>query len=223
MGNNGSFVSNPSYHDVRFQFDPRRNIVWREIIRYLGRRIDIGNTVLDVGCGYGEFINNVRSEHRYALDASPAMKEFLDPAVTFVAADACATEHSFPQGVFDFIFSSNLLEHLKREEVGCLLASFRKALKPGGHAGILMPNYRLAASRYFDDYTHQTAISDVALRDWMIAEGFEVVISEPGFMPFSMKGSAIPITPWLIRLWLWSPIKPGAGQMLIVGRRPHSG
>jgi len=103
------------------------------------------------------------------------------------------------------------------------LASFRKLLKPGGHAGILMPNYRLTANRYFDDYTHQTAVSDVALRDWMVAEGFEIVISEPGFMPFTMKGSAIPISAWLIRLWLWSPIKPGAGQMLIVGRRPHSG
>ena len=213
--NNGT-----SYHDTRFPFDPRRNIVWREIIRYLSRRVDLGNTVLDVGCGYGEFINNVTSQNRYALDASPEMGKFLASDVKFVAANASAAEGSFPQDAFDFIFSSNLLEHLKREEIGPLLASFRKLLKPGGHVGILMPNYRLTANRYFDDYTHQTAVSDVALRDWMMAEGFDVVISEPGFMPFSMKGSAIPITPWLIRLWLSSPIKPGAGQMLIVGRRP---
>jgi SAM-dependent methyltransferase len=217
-------VSNhTSYHDIRFQFDPRRNVVWREIIRYLSRKVDLGNTVLDVGCGYGEFINNVSSEHRYALDASPEMKKFLDPKVTFVAANASATEDSFPLGKFDFIFSSNLLEHLKREEIGPLLASFRKLLKPGGHVGILMPNYRLASDRYFDDYTHQTAVSDVALCDWMIAEGLEVIISEPGFMPFSMKGSAIPVNAWLVRCWLRSPIKPGAGQMLIVGRRPPAG
>jgi SAM-dependent methyltransferase len=212
-----------SYHDTRFQFDPRRNIVWREIIRYLSRRVDLGNTVLDVGCGYGEFINNVTGEHRYALDASPEMKEFLDPKVKFVAANASATEESFPLGAFDFIFSSNLLEHLKRDEIGPLLASFRKLLKPGGHVGILMPNYRLASDRYFDDYTHQTAVSDVALCDWMMAEGLEVVISEPGFMPFSMKGSAIPVNAWLVRCWLRSPIKPGAGQMLIVARRPRAG
>ena len=210
-----------SYHDTRFQFDPRRNVVWREIIRYLSRKVELGNTVLEVGCGYGEFINNVTSEHRYALDLSPEMKKFLDPKVKFVAANASATEASFPLGAFDFIFSSNLLEHLKREEIGPLLASFRKLLKPGGHVGILMPNYRLASDRYFDDYTHQTAVSDVALCDWMMAEGLEVVISEPGFMPFSMKGSAIPVNAWLVRFWLQSPIKPGAGQMLIVGRRPQ--
>src|SRR5689334_7682273 len=166
-----------SYHDTRFQFDPRRNIVWREIIRYLSRKVDLGSTVLDVGCGYGEFINNVTSEQRYALDASPEMKKFLDPSVKFVAANASATEESFPLGAFDFIFSSNLLEHLKREEIGPLLASFRKLLRPGGHIGVLMPNYRLVSERYFDDYTHQTAVSDVALCDWMKAEGLEVVIS----------------------------------------------
>jgi SAM-dependent methyltransferase len=211
-----------SYHDTRFQFDPRRNIVWREIIRYLSHRLPLGNTVLDVGCGYGEFINNVPCGHKYALDASPEMAKYLDPAVKFVSAYACATERCFPHDAFDFIFSSNLLEHLKREEIGPLLASFRKLLKPGGHIGILMPNYRLTAARYFDDYTHQTAVSDVALRDWMMSEGLEIVISEPGFMPFSMKGSRTPVHPWLIRLWLWSPFKPGAGQVLIVGRRPHS-
>ncbi len=180
----------------------------------------MGNTILDVGCGYGEFINNVAGDHRYALDASPEMAKFLDPSVTFVAGDACATAESFPQGVFDFIFSSNLLEHLQRDQIGPLLRGFRKLLRPGGHVGILMPNYRLAADRYFDDYTHQTAVSDIALCDWMAAEGLEVVISEPGFMPFSMKGSSIPVNATLVRLWLASPFKPGAGQMLVVAKRP---
>jgi hypothetical protein len=34
-----------------------------------------------------------------------------------------------------------------------------------------------------------------------------------------MRGRQFPISSWLVRLYLMSPIKPWAGQMLVVGRR----
>ncbi len=207
------------YHQTRFSNDPRRAIVWREIIRYLARRFPLGEMVLDVGCGYGEFINSVQSKNRFALDRNPEMKKYLAPGVSFLAADAPDVGESFPPATFDFIFSSNLLEHLERREVGRLLSSIHTLLKPGGHVGILMPNYRLTVRRYFDDYTHQTPLSDVALSDWLESEGLKVVLSKPRFMPYSLKGSRLPVSSFLVRCWLWSPFKPGAGQMLFVARR----
>jgi len=207
------------YHQTRFQHDARRTIIWREIVRYLERRVPLGEMVLDVGCGYGEFINNVRSKNRFALDRNPEMEKYLEPGVSFLAADALAAGGSFPPATFDFIFSSNLLEHLEREEIGRLLGDIHTLLKPGGHVGILMPNYRLAVRQYFDDYTHKTPVSDVALSDWLESEGFEVVLLKPGFMPYSLKRSRLPVNSVLVRCWLWSPVKPGAGQMLIVARR----
>jgi SAM-dependent methyltransferase len=147
------------------------------------------------------------------------MEKYLGPGVSFLAADALAAGGCFPPATFDFIFSSNLLEHLEREEIGRLLGAIHTLLKPGGHVGILMPNYRLAVRRYFDDYTHKTPVSDVALSDWLESEGFEVVLLKPRFMPYSLKGSRLPVSSFLVRCWLLSPVKPGAGQMLILARR----
>jgi SAM-dependent methyltransferase len=211
-----------SYHATRFQYDRRRTIVWRELIRYLERRVPFGDTVLDIGCGYGEFINNVKAPKRFALDVSPEQRKYMDPSVSFLTADVMTVGDAFPPSTFDFIFSSNLLEHLERAEIGTLLGILRTLLRPGGYLGILMPNYRLKPHLYFDDYTHKTAVSDVALCDWMASKGFEVVLSKPGFMPYSMRQSGLPVSSLLVRCWLWSPVKPGAGQMLVIGRRPPS-
>ena len=37
--------------------------------------------------------------------------------------------------------------------------------------------------------------------------------------PYSMRDTRLPISPWLIRAYLRSPLKPFAGQMLVVARR----
>jgi SAM-dependent methyltransferase len=208
-----------AYHATRFQFDPRRKIVWEEIVRYFGGIAPLGDTVLDLGCGYGEFINSVQARQRYALDLEPAQQQYLNPGIEFAAENVLKVDELYDPASFSFIFSSNLLEHLERAEVGQLLVKLRNLLKPGGHLGIMMPNYRLKPHLYFDDYTHKTAISDVALCDWMSSVGLEVVRSEPGFLPYSMK-ARLPVNRFLVRLWLASPFRPNAGQMLVIARRP---
>lgn len=209
-----------AYHATRFRFDPRRKIVWEEIVRYFQSITPLGDTVLDLGCGYGEFINSVpASAQRFALDLEAAQQQYLDADVEFAAENVLKVDELYDPASFSFIFSSNLLEHLERAEVGELLKKLRNLLKPGGHLGIMMPNYRLKPHLYFDDYTHKTAISDVALCDWMSSVGLEVVRSEPGFLPYSMK-QRLPVNRFLVRLWLASPFRPNAGQMLVIARRP---
>ena len=210
-----------SYHETRFTYDKRRAIVWTEIIRYLQKKVPFGETVLDVGCGYGEFINHVPSPHRFAVDQNPAMKQYLDENVSFAASDALQIRQLFAQNSFDFIFCSNLLEHLERDEIGALLKIFASLVKPGGHVGIMMPNYSRAPHQYFDDYTHKTPLSDVALSDWLSAVGLEPVLVDPAFMPFSLKGSRLPVSRLLVRAWLLSPFRPWGRQMLVIARRPH--
>jgi hypothetical protein len=43
---------------------------------------------------------------------------------------------------------------------------------------------------------------------------------QPRFLPYSMRGSRLPIRPWTVRAYLRSPIKPMAGQMLVVASKP---
>ena len=42
---------------------------------------------------------------------------------------------------------------------------------------------------------------------------------EPRFLPYSMRESRLPVKPWLVRAYLRSPIRPLAGQMLLVAEK----
>jgi hypothetical protein len=51
------------------------------------------------------------------------------------------------------------------------------------------------------------------------AKGFRVLEVRPKFLPYSLQGARLPITRFLVSAYLWSPIKPMAGQMLVVAAR----
>ena len=84
---------------------------------------------------------------------------------------------------------------------------------------LVQPNYRLCSKRYFDDYTHVSIWSDVGMAEFLKAMGMELERVDPRFLPFSLK-SRLPVSRNLIRAYLRSPVKPAAGQMLIIARRP---
>lgn len=207
-----------SYSTTRYTYHPKRALVWKEIVRYLESRFELGDNVLDAGCGYGDFISNVRATRRFAVDLDEEMIRYLPQDVEFKQGSIAEIDKYFPKESMDFIFSSNVLEHLSRENINHFFKAALSLLKTNGQLGILMPNYRRAYREYFDDYTHVTPISDVALVDWLAASGFTKVFRHPGFMPFSMKDrNILPII--LVQAWLRSPWKPGGKQMLVIVRK----
>jgi SAM-dependent methyltransferase len=208
-----------AYAATRFVPLKARAIVWQEIVRYLQRKFTLGEAVLDAGCGYGDFIRNVSAPRRFALDLDASTGGHLPEGIDFRQGSMSEIEKVFEAASLSSIFSSNVLEHLTREDISAFFAQSRKVLKDKGLLVILMPNYRRAFREYFDDYTHLTPLSDIGIQDWLKAEGFDPIFVHPGFMPFSVRDSRLPVTPWLVRLWLWSPWKPGAKQMLVVARK----
>ena len=204
-----------TYNTTRFQPDRKREMVWSIFARHLQSKFFIEGSVLDVGCGYGSFINNIQADKRHAMDINPEMKEFMQPGVHFESGKTSELRTHFKQGQFDFIFSSNLIEHLQRSEIDTFFTDVKYLLKPTGSFVILMPNYRLASNVYYDDFTHITPVSDRSLSDWLQSFGFKIDFLHPGYMPYSVKDSKLPITPFLIKLWLFSFFKPGGKQMLI--------
>lgn len=56
----------------------------------------------------------------------------------------------------NFVFASNLFEHVTQEAFASVLQQLKNALAPGGTLNILQPNYYYAYREYFDDYTHRT-------------------------------------------------------------------
>ena len=77
------------YHDVRFIPDPRRKVVWRALWRhYFSRQISPNDCVLDIGCGYGAFINEVVARRRIAIDSWPEFTRYLEPGVEAIVGSA---------------------------------------------------------------------------------------------------------------------------------------
>ena len=71
-----------AYHKVRLGHQGKRSVVWAALWRYYFRhRIDATDTVLDLGCGYGDFINHVIAKRRIALDLWPEFVAHIGPGI----------------------------------------------------------------------------------------------------------------------------------------------
>jgi SAM-dependent methyltransferase len=205
------------YHASRFTADSRRNVLWRALWQYHFRWfVDPQDCVLDLGSGYGAFINEVVARRRIAVDTWADFPRFLAPGIEAVVGSV--TELGFLEdGSVDFAFASNLFEHLRQADLATVLAALRRKLAAAGTLTILQPNYRFAYREYFDDYTHIAVYSHVSLCDFLIANGYEILDAKPRFLPLTIK-SRLPVSPLLIRAYLASPFKPGGKQMLIRAR-----
>jgi SAM-dependent methyltransferase len=203
-----------SYHETRLPYDPQREILWRTLCScYFQSLIAPSACVLELGAGYGHFINNIRCAKRIAVDQWRGLEKYLASGVVGVIGKVTDLT-SLEDGSVDFVFASNLFEHMRRDEFAAVLRQVRTKLKPGGTLNILQPNYRFAYREYFDDYTHVSVYSDRSLSDFLTAQGFRVIECQPRFLPLTVK-SALPVWPILIRLYLVLPFKPMGKQMLI--------
>jgi hypothetical protein len=202
------------YHHTRFTPDARREVLWGTLVRhYFQRLIPADGCTLELGAGYSDFINHVRSRKRIAIDTWKGLRDHAAPGVDTLIRTACDLSGIEPASV-DFAFASNLAEHLTREEFSALLQQLRHKLKPGGTLNLLQPNYRFAYREYFDDYTHVAVYSDRSLCDFLAANGFRVLECRPRFLPLTTK-SRLPVSAMLIRLYLLSPWKIMGKQMLV--------
>jgi SAM-dependent methyltransferase len=205
------------YHGSRFVADARRDTLWRTLWRhYFSSLIDPDDCVLDLGAGYGNFINHVVARRRIALDTWPGFRAHLAPGVEAIVGDATQLD-AIEDAAVDFAFASNLFEHLTQPAFGAVLDQLRRKLSTRGTLTILQPNYRYAYKEYFDDYTHVAIYSHVSIADFLSAHHWEVLDLRPRFLPLTIK-SRLPVHSLLIRAYLASPVKPGGKQMLVHAR-----
>ncbi len=206
-----------TYHDVRFPYDPRRAIVWRAICRYLQPWVAEKEGLLELGAGYGEFSKEIRAACKWALDQDPGLASYWGESVKPLIQSALQPL-PLATGSLGTIVASNFFEHFVLEDAATILIEARRALRSGGRLIVIQPNFRLEPRRYFDDYTHRTAFTDNGFRDLLLALDWKIVHTEPRFVPFTMK-SRLPTSEWLVRLYLSLPIRPFAGQFLVVAEK----
>jgi len=210
-------MTGDNYHESRLVPDQRRDVLWAILWRYcFSTMVKQTDCVLDLGSGYGNFINTVVARRRIAVDTWEGFPTHLASGIEHRVGSV--TDLDFlDDGIIDFAFASNLFEHLTHEEFSTVLITLRRKLAKNGTLTIVQPNYRYAYREYFDDFDHKSIYSHISLADFLAANGYEVFHVEPRFMPLSIKGR-LPVIPFLIRIWLASPFKPGGKQMLIRAR-----
>lgn len=204
----------PGYFETRLAQDPNRQKVWRHLCDYLARYVGPGAEVLELGAGWCDFSNLIQARRVVAMDLDATVSRAAAPHVEAQVGD-CTDLSRFDDGSFDVVFASNLLEHLDRGQSSRLLAGAARVLRPGGRLILMQPNFRLDPGRYFDDFTHVSVFTDQSLCDYLTSLGWHVQVRQARFMPLTLKsrGSGMSfLVPWYLR----SPIKPLAGQMLVV-------
>jgi SAM-dependent methyltransferase len=202
------------YFDNRFAEDPKRGLVWFHLTKYLSQFIDRSGSVLEVGAGYCYFINAVEAKSKVALDIEADFVQYATNEVKTYVADATKLSE-FSEGSFNTIFASNFLEHLSNDDANLFLENASRVLTDKGKLILIQPNFKYSYKSYFDDYTHLTIFTDVGLVDRLKSFGFTIEHVEKKFMPFTIK-SRLSLFSFLIPLYLWSPWRPLAGQMLVV-------
>ena len=210
-------MSDGSEYVGAYPFLAARRAVWAEIVRYVRRDAGEVSTVVELGAGYCDFVNQFPAKRKIVYDLNPEMKSAASADVEWNHGDARQISE-LPSGSVDLVFASNFLEHLEGDTVDELLEGVYGALRPGGRLMLIQPNHRRCAELYFDDPTHVTIFDDQNIGPWLERAGFGIRRLVPGLLPFSMKSSG-PKWPLLVRAYLNSPIRPFAAQMYVVAER----
>lgn len=210
-------------YDLRFSHTgtDKRRAVWRQLcLHYFNKLVPADATILDVACGYGEFINNIRARKKYAIDLNEDAPGNLSPDVTFFHTPA--TDLSpLPVGEIDTAFTSNFLEHFRdKQQLDQFLRELHRVMAPGGRFIILGPNIRYCYKEYWDYYDHYLPLSHLAVVEALALAGFRAETVIDRFLPYTMNNSAptadIVIQTYLKMPWAWRFF---GKQFLIVARK----
>jgi ubiquinone/menaquinone biosynthesis C-methylase UbiE len=178
--------------------------------------------VLDLACGYGEFINSIAAKKKYGVDLNPDSEKFVSRDVTLLktAANRIALEADS----IDVVFTSNFLEHLKTKEA-CneVFVEVRRVLKSGGKFIIMGPNIRYLASKYWDFYDHHLPLSHLSLEEGLLQSGYQMQRIIPRFLPYTAVKTVLPQHPALVALYLKVPLVWSVlgRQFLVVAIKPR--
>jgi SAM-dependent methyltransferase len=214
-------------YTVRFPEQERaeKSRLWQVLCTaFFSRYVAQDATVLDLGAGYCDFVNNVRASRRLAIDLNPDTARFAQPGVEVYALPLARLNEAVADGTVDLAFASNVFEHMRSPEALLeVLRAVCRALKPGGRLVVMQPNVRLVGGAFWDFFDHTLPLTERGMEEAMAVAGLRVVERRARFLPYTTK-SRLPQWSWLVRLYLLLPPAQWllGKQMLVVAERPLS-
>jgi SAM-dependent methyltransferase len=197
-----------------------RTRVWGVLCTFFSKWIPADATVLDLGCGYCEFINTVSAGKKYAMDLNPDVKKRVAVGIDFLEQD-CSANWAITPGSLDAVFTSNFLEHLPdKSAVERTITHAHDSLRPGGVFVAMGPNIKYVPGAYWDFFDHYVALTELSLVEVLEKRGFEIDVCVARFLPYSMsQGRTYPL--WMLRMYLGMTFlwRLFGKQFLVVARK----
>jgi SAM-dependent methyltransferase len=199
-----------------------RNEVWSRLVaEFFQAFVPEQSEILDLGCGYGEFVNQIKARTKYAMDLNPDAAARLNGDVRFFLHD-CSLDWPLNSDSLDIVFTSNFFEHLTSKPVlSMVIEKIVRCLRSGGRLICLGPNVRYLSNRYWDFWDHHIPLSDRSLQELLEIKGLRILRVWKKFLPFTMSEGFRPPSVF-VSLYLKLPcLWPIFGrQFLIIAEKP---
>lgn len=128
------FEAIASVYDAQIPEPVRQRLLERKTAIMLDRLPQVGLWGLDLGCGQGHYASLLSDAGYSVVGVDGSIQQLLsakDRIQEISAADA--TRLPFPDSIFDFVYSINVLHHLPtRAAQAQAFAEIKRILKPGG-------------------------------------------------------------------------------------------
>ncbi len=201
-----------------------RQKIWRVLIDdFFQELLGTDAAVLDLGCGYGEFINQISAREKFGMDLNPDSAAMLACGVKFFRQD-CSQTWPLPDNTLDAVFTSNFFEHLPdKATLGRTLEQARRCLKPGGRLVALGPNIKYLPGAYWDFWDHYLPLTELSLSEGLRNRGFNVESCDARFLPYTMaSGLQYPLL--FLRVYLRFSVawRFFGKQFLVIAVKPKS-
>lgn len=211
------------YYCLRFSKKDKiqKEKIWKYLcMNFLQSFIKKDASIVDIGAGYCEFINNINAKKKIAVDINPDVKLYAKDDVEVILCPADKISDRLVKKV-DYVFLSNFLEHLNsKEEVLKVLNAANNILKNNGHIMILQPNIDLVKEKYWDFIDHKIPLNIASIIEALNITGFVSKKVIKRFLPYSTK-SCLPKGVFLMSLYLKLPefLRPFSGQSFIYAQK----
>ena len=187
----------------RFEAEQSARVeVWRVLVdAWFSRYVRSAEAVLDLGCGWGAFINHVTVARRYGIDLNEDAHRHLDEDVVLFRQSA-TDPWPLPDRSLDLVFTSNFLEHLpSRAAIMAALGEAFRCLRPEARIVCLGPDIRYAKGDYWNFFDHVVPLTARSLTEALELAGFRSEDVIDRFLPYTLAGRRPPPS-FVIRTYL---------------------